>query len=297
MAKRIALIIANHTYQDSNLAGFVSPPTDVATLAEVLRHPALGNFTQVETLVDQSAQELRQRVSALFHWKQRPDELVLYWVGHGLIDPTGQLYLLTADTRQDALTDTALPAAFITHWLDRSFSRHKIVVLDAAFNRLAEENGGTSWQQVPLLQPLDLGQFFKGRGHGRTVLAANRIPAGAGNFTEQLIQALQSGAADANQDGQIDLDELLQYLIQQAASSGNLLTPRQWRYNHPDKFIIARNPHHFVPARPVKWDLIVGAIMTPTTIIAIGGSADLRTSVGMAGLFLLLYALLYLAHD
>lgn len=295
MAKRIALIIANHTYQDSNLAGFVSPPVDIATLAQVLRNPALGSFTQVETLVNCSVSELRQRVSALFHWKQRHDELLLYWVGHGLVDSAGQLYLLTADTRLEALTDTALPAAFITHWLDRSFSRHKLLVLDCAFSSLFTVDDEYSGA-VP-----EVGEFFKGRGHSRTILASqpslNYPQARAGDFTAQLIQALPGGAADANQDGQIDLDELLQYLIQQAASSGSLFTPRQWRYYHPDKFIIARNPHHFVPARPVKWDLIIGAIMAPTTIIAIGGQADLRTSVGMAGLFLLLYALLYMAHD
>lgn len=295
MARRIALIIANHTYQDPRLAGFASPPADIATLAEVLRNPTLGNFTQVETLVNQPASELRRRVSALFHWKQRQDELVLYWAGHGLVDAAGQLYLLAADTRLEALPDTALPAAFITAWLDRSFSRHKIVVLDAAFSQLPKLNGGISCQLVPLLKPLEVGEFFKGRG--RLVLAANGVQARIGDFTAQLAQALSSGAADINEDGQIDLDELCQYLLQQAAASGNSSTPQLWRYGQPDKFVIAQQSHHVVPAQPIKWDLIVGAIMTPTTIIAIGGHADLRTSVGMAGLFLLLYALLYLAHD
>lgn len=286
MARRIALIIANHTYQDPTLAQFESPPVEVSTLAAVLRDPALGNFTHVETLVDQPAHELCCRVSALFHWKQYHDELLLYWIGHALVDSAGQLYLLTTDTRPDALTDTTLPAAFITDWLDRSFSRHKIVILDSAIDCLLVEEESSE-------ADIEVGEFFKGRGRGRTVLAANGVPARASDFTAQLAQALSSGAADTNEDGQIDLDELYQYLLQQTVVSG----PRLWRYNHPDKFIIARNPQHFVPTRPVKWDLIVGAIMTPTTIIAIGGHADLRTSVGMAGLFLLLYALLYLAHD
>jgi hypothetical protein len=37
--------------------------------------------------------------------------------------------------------------------------------------------------------------------------------------------------------------------------------------------------------------------MTPLTIIVIGGRSDLLASISLAGLFLLLYTLLYLAPD
>jgi hypothetical protein len=121
-------------------------------------------------------------------------------------------------------------------------------------------------------------------------------PVTEASFSHNLIQALEMGAADSDKDGQIGLDELVAYLQSQTPQTDRL-QPCLRTFGSQDRFIIARNPHLFVPAQAVKWDLISGAILTPTTIIIIGAGADLRTSVGLAGLFLLLYALLYLAPD
>jgi hypothetical protein len=110
-------------------------------------------------------------------------------------------------------------------------------------------------------------------------------------LTHHLLQALQTGAADLDGDGQIELKKLYEY-VQRQVSQARLRV-----YGQQDGFIVARNPHRFTPVQPLKWDLISGAILTPLTIIVIGGWSDLRASIGMAGLFLLFYALLYLAPD
>ena len=296
MSKRIALIIHNDTYHDPSLSRLKMPVADIHTLAMVLRQPTIGNFNRVETLLNQSVGEVRRRVADLFHRKQRNDELLLYFMGHSLLDEAGQLYLATVDTALDSLAETASSAIYLTDCMDRSFSRRQMLLLECSAGNGPRTGTG-------------LATAFKGRGYGRVVLTTTHTiqyilaeekvvgETTSPGFTHYLIQGLQTGAADVDRDGQIELRELYEYIQGQAEQATSYLQPRQWTSGDPGKFIIARNPHQFGPARLIKWDLIFGAIMAPTTIIIIGGGADLRASVGMAGLFLLLYALLYLAPD
>ena len=112
-------------------------------------------------------------------------------------------------------------------------------------------------------------------------------------FTHYLIQGLRSGAADSDQDGQIGLGELYDYICDQAVRHAAHQKPRRWTYRERDRIIIARNPNEVERERVIKWDLIAGAILAPITSVAIGWEADWRTAVGMGGLLLLLYGLLY----
>lgn len=302
MSKRIALIIQNYSYHHQKLARLKPAAADTAVLAVLLRDPAIGNFDVVETAINQPASLLRQRIADLFHRKRPHDELLLYFIGHGLVDETGQLYLATIDTCPDMLAETSVPATWITERMDLSFSRRQMLLLDCVYSCLPCKVGGC--EPDSLIRPLEV---FKGKGYGRVVMTATdtiRHPlteyspldeTTEAGFTRDLIQALQTGDADTDQDGQIGLDELADFIQRQTGPSSH--QPCLRSYGNPDRFIIARNPQQFVPAPAIKWDLISGAILTPTTIIVIGGSADLRASVGLAGLFLLLYTLLYLAPD
>jgi hypothetical protein len=296
MPKRIALIVSHSAGPTNPVAQLKSPLADIQALAAVLREPSIGNFNQVKVLVDQPAVEVRQRLVELFQRKQRHDDLLLYWLGSGWLDEAGQLQLLTSVTTPGPLAHSAIPAAELTAHMDRSFSRHQLLILDCVYHRMPGriDSGPSSG--------LGLAAIFKGRGFGRTVVTATNVIQGGAAPSDQVreaslihhfIQGLRSGAADTDRDGQIDLAELFEYLQQQLKQVAGCPQPRRWVFGYPDKFIVARNPHYFTPARQIKWDLLFGAIMTPITIIAIGGGADLRTSVGLAGLFVLMYALLY----
>ncbi|MCK6629846.1 MAG: hypothetical protein L6R45_32315 [Anaerolineae bacterium] len=287
MTKRIALIIHNQVYAEPELAQLKLPAADTAALAELLRDPTVGNFDEVELAVNSPAAELRQRVAGLFQRKHRHDELLLYIVGHLLVDEAGQIHLAAVDTRLDTLTETTLSTAYLTDCMDRSFSRRQMLLLNGGCLRL------NSIEWAADMHPTTV---FKGRGYGRVVLTSVTGNDSTGEeeeagLTHHLFQALQTGAADADTDGQVELRELYQYLRSQIPQV-NLRV-----YGKHEHFILARNPYHFIPAQPIKWDLISGAILAPVTIIIIGGRADLRTAIGMAGLLLLMYALLYLAPD
>ncbi|HXV43606.1 MAG TPA: caspase family protein [Anaerolineae bacterium] len=303
MSKRIALIIYNDTYQHPSLSRLKRPPTDTYTLAELLRDPAIGSFHRVELLLNQPAAEICRCLADLFHGKRRNDELLLYFIGHGLLDERGQLYLAAVDTRLDTVAETAISVAYLTGCMDRSFSRRQILLLDCHYSQISPTHIDSG-----LSAGGSLATVFRGRGYGRIVLAANHpapdILAGETlgqatdpGFTHHLIQGLQTGAADGDKDGQVELRELYEYIQDHSEQTISWFQPRHQTYGDLDKFILARNPQQFVPAQPVKWDLISGAIMTPLTIIVIGGRSDLFASIGLAGLFLLLYTLLYLAPD
>lgn len=284
MTKRIAFIVHTQTYFEPKLAQLRPSTADAVALAELLRDPTIGNFDEVELAVNPPADELCQRVAGLFQRKQRHDELLLYLVGHFLSDAAGQLHFAAVDTHPATLAETALSAAYLTGCMDRSFSRRQILVLDGGWLCLSP---------TEMAANAHFDTEFKGRGYGRVVLASVRrdTPEEEAGMTHHLIQALQTGAADADSDGQIEVKELYQYLRQQTDQVSLRV------YGNLDHVILARNPYLFVPAQPIKWDLISGAILAPITIIAIGGRADLRTAIGLAGLLLLMYALLYLAPD
>lgn len=302
MVQRVALLISNYHYQDKILAQLQPPAADIAGLASVLRDPAIGNFNQVDILKDEPAQEVRRYIQELFRWRKKYDLLLLYFAGHTLLDGTGQLYLAAVDTTLDALKETAIPAAYLTDCMTDSFSQQKILLFDSYYSGIftPERKQG---------DVVGTAATFRGNEAGHIVLTASdtlhyllRDDAVLGAveesaFTHYLIQGLRTGAADADEDGQIGMGELYNYIYHQLKLSTAHQTPRKWLYSEQDEFILARNPRQAGQPHPIKWDLIFGAIMAPAITIMIGSVASLSTSVGMAGLILLIYALLYYLID
>jgi uncharacterized caspase-like protein len=307
MPKRVALVIYRDDYQHTKLARLKTPDVDIDALTSALRDPTIGNFYSVETLINQPAQQVRQGIAGLFHYKQPYDLLLLYFIGHGLVEQAGRLYLAAVDTVPDALAETAIPAAYLASWMNRSFSRQQILILDCVYIQITEN------QPIPTSAISNAGAsinaIFRGRGFGRIVLTGtDTIPyvfaedgvrgeAEDVHFTSYLVQGLQTGAADVNGDGQVGIRELAEYLGDQFALRGHTQRPHHWTYREPDDFIIAHNPSQAAPSRLIKWDLIFGAIAAPIVILVFGWEADFRASIGLAGLFLMLYAFLYSVLD
>jgi uncharacterized caspase-like protein len=299
MAKRIALIISNQTYQDATLSRLKTPTADLHALEISLCDPKIGNFDRVSILLNPTTARVRDQVAGLLYGKKRYDLLLLYFLGHGLLDESGALYLATTETKLDSLPETAVPAAYLTEQMDRSFSRQQMLLLDCYYSAVLSSAAAPKPGQA-----VGTGTAFKGKGHGRVILTASdttHYTLVANNlsghpddslFSHYFLLGLQTGAADADQDGQIGMRELGHYLSTEIQNQSPAQQPRQWTYREQDRFIIARNPNHFQGPR-LKWDLLFGAVMAPLTTIVIGGQADLSASVGMAGLLLLLYAGLY----
>jgi serine/threonine protein kinase/formylglycine-generating enzyme required for sulfatase activity len=248
--RKLALIIGNSEYDDSGLAQLVSPGADAAELAEVLHDPAIGNFDEVTPLINQPVAAVRRAISRFYASKNRDDVLLLYFSGHGILDDRGQLYLAVKDSERDLLRGTAIGAAFIADEMDRSYSRRQVLILDCCHSgAIARGSKGAPGLSV------GTAAAFEGTGYARVVLTATDSTqyawegdqvigeADRSVFTQYLVEGLKTGAADANADGWITLDELYDYAHDQVVTRTSRQTPARWTYNQQDSFVIARNPY------------------------------------------------------
>jgi hypothetical protein len=263
MGRKLALVIGNSEYDDGSLARLITPSEDVTDLASLLNSPNIGGFDEVRTLVNEAATNVRKAIARLFKEKSPDDLLLLYFSGHGVLDDQGHLYLAVKDTERDLLSGTAIPASFITGEMDRSRSKRQVLIFDCchsgAFARGSKGVVGAS---------VGTASAFEGTGYGRVVLTAtdatqyawegDQVIGQADNsvFTHFMIQGLQTGEADQDQDGRITLDELYDYVYAQVVAKTPRQTPGKWSYKRQGEMVIAKNPRPIAPVNPLPPEVI-----------------------------------------
>jgi hypothetical protein len=297
---RFALIIATSEYSDSTLTKLQAPANDAESLASVLGEPTIGAF-QVRTLIDQPVATATQEIEAFFDGRARDDLLLLYFSGHGILDQSARLYFATSDTQVDRPRSTAVPASFVNDVMSESRSRRQILVLDCcnsgAFARGAKAGG-------------NIGTRERFEGRGRVVITASdalQYAFEAGRiegegvrsvFTEMLVRGLETGEADLDNDGEITLDELYDYVYERVIDSSPRQRPGKWAFGVEGRIFIARTTarsvqpdgkprtasatakvegwkartRRVVPRR--RW-LVIGAAV----VLAVGGIAAAATSL------------------
>jgi Caspase domain len=256
MSVRRALIVATGIYGDAKLRELRAPAADAERLADVLRNPAIGDF-DVDVALDQDEGPLRRRIARFFADSGRDDVLLLHISAHGVKDSQGGLYLAASDTELDLLDATAVSAMWLDEQITRSRSRRKLLLLDCCFSGRfpfnATARAGDS---------VDVQERFQGRG--RAVITASTAMeyayegdqlSGQGQpsyFTAALVEALETGEADRDQDQRISVDELYDYVYDRVKD----LSPNQT----PTKQIALEGPLYVArssfkrPVEPAKLD-------------------------------------------
>ncbi|GGU31803.1 caspase family protein [Lentzea flava] len=250
--QRYALIIASYEFTDPGLSALRAPAHDAARLGEVLADPRIGGF-DVRTLINSSAAEVNEAVEDFFADREPDDLLVLHFSGHGVKDEAGELHFATSGTRLNRLAGTAVSADFVARRMNRSRSRRIVLLLDCcysgAFGRgmVARAGGSVGLEE----------QFG---GSGRAVITASSAveyafegaavaDSSAGEpsvFTSALVEGLESGDADRDQDGHVGLDELYEYVYDRVRRVTPHQTPGKWMLDVRGDLRIARR------ARPVS---------------------------------------------
>lgn len=284
MPQRIAFLFQTSRYQDPDLAFLRAPGADLSALADTLRDPQIGAFDRVLVIENQRAESMRWWIEELFGWRKRYDFLFLYVSGMTLSEENGGHYLAAVDTRLADLANTAIPAEFLSGWMDRSFSRRKVLVLDCFRHRPTP----AGLLPDPLRAEQSL-RSFAGDGRWRAILMAAGTSYRAAltprsAFTETVIHGLQSGDADRNQDGQIDLGELHDYLSDRLSVNPILSA-------HPqiDAFVITANPQSVRKKVLIKWDILAGAVLAPLLTLLLGIWSDPVNAASFAAAILLFY--------
>jgi hypothetical protein len=199
---------------------------------------------------------------------------MIYFSGHGVLDDNGGLFLAIKDTETRHLRATALPSAFITTEMDQCRSKRKILILDCCHSGAFERSGIKGNEETVAITE----STFKGDGYGRFVITASNSTQFAleGNqileqtefslFTHFLIDGLQTGKADTNNDGYISLAEWYDYAFDRIKAITSKQTPNMWAYGAQGEVIIAQNhkgkeilnhPSHRAP--------LASAMVKPTT--------------------------------
>ncbi|SMD20803.1 caspase family protein [Lentzea albidocapillata] len=249
---RYALIIASHEFADPGLSSLRAPAHDAARLGEVLADPRIGAF-HVRTLINSPAAEVNEAVEDFFADREPDDLLVLHFSGHGVKDEAGELHFATSGTKFSRLAGTAVSADFVARRMNRSRSRRIVLLLDCcysgAFGRgmvaraggsvgLEEQFGGSGRAVITASSAMEYA--FEGAA------VADSSEGEPSVFTSALVQGLESGDADRDQDGHVGLDELYDYVYDRVRRVTPHQTPGKWMLDVRGDLRIARR------ARPVS---------------------------------------------
>jgi uncharacterized caspase-like protein len=279
---REALIVASSDYADPELRQLQAPGSDARALEAVLRDPEIGDF-EVRTLLNRPNQEVALAVEDFFADRQPDDLLLLHFSCHGIKDENGELYFAMTDSLLHRLAATAVAANFVNHRMTRSRSKRVVLLLDCCYAG-AFERGMTARAGAGVGIEAQLGG-----GRGRAVITASDAMQYAYEggelaitgelapsvFTSALVSGLQTGEADRDQDGQVALDELYDYIYEKVQAATPNQTPCKWTYDVRGELFIARR------SRPVTTpsklpDDIHGAVESRLASIRLGAVQELE---------------------
>jgi hypothetical protein len=258
---RSALIVASSDYTDAGLRQLRAPAIDARALAAVLHDPGIGGF-EVRTLLNEPAHEVNLAVEEFFA-DRRPDDLLLvHFSCHGVKDEDGELYFAMANTLLSRLGATAVAAEFVNRRMSRSRSRRVVLLLDCCYAG-AFERGMTARAGAGV----GIESQFGGRGRAVITASSAMEYAFEGDqladacelapsvFTSALVDGLQTGEADRDQDGLVALDELYDYIYDKVRAATPNQTPGKWTFGIQGELVIARRARPVTTPAPLPREL------------------------------------------
>ena len=145
-----------------------------------------------------------EAIEDFFQVAEPDDTLLFYYSGHGLIR-NQQLFLCAEDTNTQRPVSTAISESTINNIVSNSFAQVKIIILDCCHSGMLKSGG--------IIESLS--------GTGRYIIAATSPSERATDanfrglpspFTRTLADGLTGKAADRDDDGYVDLDDIYSYL-------------------------------------------------------------------------------------
>ena len=243
---KVALLIGVSQYGP----GFSQLPAaanDVEAMQRVLQHPDMGDFDEAVPLIDPDPQEMGTAIENLFGDGKRDDLLLLFFSGHGIKDENGNLYLATRSTRKNErgglIRSTAIAARFVQEIMSDSRARRQVVILDCCFSGafgeglLAKDDSSVDVRR-------QLG------GEGRVILTSSTSTqysfeqqgSDLSIYTRYLVEGIETGAADLDEDDVISVDELHEYANIKVQKAAPAMKPEIYTVKEGYKIIIAKVP-------------------------------------------------------
>lgn len=242
MAK-LALLIGVSEY-GLGLNPLAAATKDVLAMQQVLQHPEVGSFDEVIPLINPDRQAMEEAIYNLFANRHRDDLLLLFFSGHGVKDESGNLYLATRITRKEQgrlVQPTAVAASFVHKTMSSSKSKREALILDCCFSgAFAEGMKAKDDGSVPIKQQLG--------GEGRAVLTSSTSTqysfeeqgAELSTYTRYLVEGIETGVADTDNDGAISVDELHEYAKKKVQEAAPAMQPEIYPIKEGHKILLAK---------------------------------------------------------
>ncbi|MBN3896263.1 MAG: ABC transporter substrate-binding protein [Nostoc sp. NOS(2021)] len=245
MAK-VALLIGVSEYE-SGLSPLPAATKDVEAMQRVLLHPEIGGFDDVTLLINPQQHVMQEAIEILFDGRQKDDLLLLFFSGHGIKDESGKLYFAARNTRKNdkgvLVKATTVPANFVHEVMSNSRCKREVVILDCCFSGafaeglLARDDGFVDVKN-------QLG------GEGRAVLTSSTSTqlsfeeqgADTSTYTRYIVEGLENGAADRDEDGWISVDELHDYAAKKVQEAAPAMKPEIYPIKGGYKIKLAKAP-------------------------------------------------------
>ncbi|MBW4517553.1 MAG: caspase family protein [Timaviella obliquedivisa GSE-PSE-MK23-08B] len=244
--KKAALLIGMSEYQPglNPLPGAVR---DMEAMQRVLQHPDMGGFDEIKTLANPEVQQMQEAIEALFSSGVKEDLTLLFFSGHGIKDDRGRLYFATPLTRKNSNGDlvkaTAVPASFVQDIMSQSRCKRQIVILDCCFSGAFAE-GMTAKDDGVVDVQSQLG------GEGRAVLTSSTSTqysfeqqgSELSVYTRFIVEGIETGIADTDNDGFIAVDELHDYARKKVQDTSPAMKPKIYAVEEGFRIFLAKAP-------------------------------------------------------
>lgn len=180
--------------------------------------------------------------------QQAEDVLLVYYIGHGLVNLTDRLFLATSETADHAeamLPVEALPFDTLRDVLARSQARHVVLVLDCCFSGRASEVFGPAVADAFELANTDGGYLLSATSATEQALA----PPGEEHtaFSGALLEFLRNGDPSAPRD--LTLEDAYRYLAR-VLPRRDAPAPRRRLTGNAGGLVVAVNPRASQVTRP-----------------------------------------------
>lgn len=256
--RRLALVVAVSDYLDTSLRALRAPAGDAAELRDLLADPDIGGFI-VTSVINERAHQMRVAIEDFLTDRHHDDLLLVYLSCHGLVDARRRLYFAARDTLKGRLASSGVESHWLLEQLEDCRARRQVVILDCCFS-------GAFARGAKGDNDLGLGERLVGEGRGRVVLTASRgteysfegeplqgEDAARGSvFTSSLIEGIRTGRADADQDGDISVEDAYAYAFEQVRRTGTQQTPQRWLYGAEGSILLAHTPTLAPPLQPPR---------------------------------------------
>ena len=191
----------------------------------------MGDFDEVKTLTNPEPQAMQYEVETLFSGRSKDDFVLLFFSGHGIKDDSNNLYFATRITQKSAKGDlirsTAVEARFVHEVMNNSRAKRQAIILDCCFsgafdpNLLSKDDGSVDLQgqlgaegRVVLTSSSSTQYSFEQQGSDLSL------------YTRYLIEGIETGAGDRDEDGKISMKELHEYATSKVQETAPSMTPK-----------------------------------------------------------------------